>query len=113
MNMSMIGLAWAILGGVLEPVWVIGLKKYGENKSIPWLLFTVLFMYLSPMCLAFAMGDGMSVGVAYSIWTGLGAVFAMLAGFFLFKEKVERIKVFFVMFIIIGVVGLELSTVVM
>ena len=109
--MSMVGLAWVILGGLLEPVWVIGLKKYGETRSLKWLLFTVVFMYLSPACLAFAMGDGMSVGIAYSIWTGLGAVFAMIAGYVLFKERVGRIKVFLVMLIIIGVVGLELSAV--
>ena len=110
--MSMIGLAWVIVGGFLEPVWVIGLKKYSEKKSFFWLLFTILFMYLSPMCIGFAMGEGMSVGIAYSIWTGLGAVFAMLSGMILFKEKLERIKVVLVMMIIIGVVGLELSSVI-
>ncbi len=109
----MVGLAWVIVGGFLEPVWVIGLKKYGEKHSFGWLLFTIIFMYISPMCLAFAMGDGMSVGVAYSIWTGLGAVFAMITGYLLFKEKVERMKVLMVLLIIIGVVGLELSTVIM
>lgn len=111
--MSMVGLMWVLIGGCLEPVWVIGLKKYGEQHSLKWLLFTIIFMYLSPACLAFAMGDGMSVGMAYSIWTGLGAVFAMIAGYILFKEKLERIKIFLVFVIIIGVVGLELSTVMM
>ncbi len=111
--MSMIGLAWVILGGFLEPVWVIGLKKYGEKHSVWWLLFTIVFMYASPMCLAFAMGDGMSVGVAYSLWTGLGSIFAMITGYILFKERVGRLKVLMVMMIIIGVVGLELSTVIM
>jgi len=110
--LSLVGLAWVIVGGFLEPMWVIGLKKYGEKHTVFWLLFTILFMYLSPMCLGFAMGEGMSVGIAYSIWTGLGAVFAMIAGFVLFKEKVERIKVLLVFVIIIGVVGLEMSSVI-
>ena len=110
--MSLVGLAWVIVGGFLEPMWVIGLKKYGEKHTVFWLLFTILFMYLSPMCLGFAMGEGMSVGIAYSIWTGLGAVFVMIAGFVLFKEKVERIKVLLVFVIIIGVVGLEMSSVI-
>ena len=111
--MGLIGLAWVVLGGFLEPVWVIGLKMYGERHSKRWLLFTIVFMYLSPMCLAFAMGDGMSVGIAYSIWTGLGSIFAMITGYILFKERVERIKIGLVAMIIIGVVGLELSTVIM
>jgi len=53
--MSLIGLAWVILGGFLEPVWVIGLKKYSEKHSLFWIVFTVVFMYLSPMTIAFAM----------------------------------------------------------
>ncbi len=96
---------------MLEPMWVIGLKKYSDNHSLFWLLFTIVMMYASPMCLAFAMADGMSVGIAYSIWTGLGAVFAMIVGIVLFKENVERIKIALVLMIIAGVVGLELSTV--
>ena len=110
--MGWVGLAWVIFGGMLEPMWVIGLKKYSEKHSVFWFIFTVIMMYASPMCLAFAMADDMSVGVAYSIWTGLGAVFAMLVGIILFKEKVERIKILLVLMIIAGVVGLELSTVV-
>jgi len=101
-----------LFGGFLEPVWVIGLKKYSETKSFLWIVFTVFFMYLSPMCIGFAMGEGMSVGVAYSIWTGIGAVFATISGIVLFKEKLERVKIALVMMIIIGVVGLELSSVI-
>ncbi len=93
-------------------MWVIGLKKYSEKHSKFWFLFTAFFVYASPMCIAFAMGDGMSVGVAYSIWTGLGAVFSVITGYILFKEKLERIKIIMVLMIIIGVVGLEASTVI-
>ena len=110
--MALIGLAWVILGGFLEPLWVIGLKKYSETHSKLWLLFTILMMYCSPMTIAFAMGDGMSVGIAYSLWTGLGAVFAVITGYILFKERLERVKVFLIIMIIVGVVGLELSSVI-
>ena len=109
----MIGLAWVLFGGFLEPLWVIGLKKYSERKSKLILLVTVILMYASPMCIAFAMQDGMSVGVAYSIWTGLGAVFSVAAGCLLFKERMDRLRILFVMMIIAGVVGLELSGAVM
>jgi len=110
--MSLVGLAWVIVGGFLEPLWVIGLKKYSEKHSFFWIVFTILFMYLSPMTIAFAMQDGMSLGMAYSIWTGLGAVFSVLVGYFLFKDKMDRLKVVFIAMIIAGVVGLEMSTVI-
>lgn len=100
---------WVILGSFLEPVWVIGLKKYNETHSLFWGIFAVAFIIISPSMMSFSMNMGMSVGIAYSIWTGLGAVFTMIAGLVLFKEKVDRVRIFFVMLIIIGVVGLELS----
>lgn len=102
-------LLWVIIGGFLEPVWVIGLKKYNETKSLGWGIFAVVFMILSPMFLSFAMNT-MSVGVAYSIWTGIGAVFTMIVGAILYKDSIDRIKIFLVFMIIVGVVGLELSS---
>ena len=110
--MSLIGLAWVILGGFLEPVWVIGLKKYSEKHSLFWIVFTVVFMYLSPMTIAFAMQDGMYLGMSYSIWTGLGAVFSVIVGYILFTDKLDRLKVLFIAMVIAGVVGLEMSTVI-
>ena len=108
----MIGLAWVVFGGFLEPMWVIGLKKYSEKHSLFWIAFTIFFMYLSPMTISFAMGEGMSLGMSYSIWTGLGAVFSVLVGYFMFKDNLDRMKIVFIVMIIAGVVGLELSTVV-
>ena len=104
-------LLWVIVGGVLEPVWVIMLKKYdtADDHKLFWLIMTVLFMYLSPMCVGMAMKD-MDLGMAYSMWTGMGAVFTMVAGYLLYHEKVDRIKVGLVFMILVGVVGLHLST---
>lgn len=102
-------LIWVIIGGFLEPVWVIGLKKYDETKSLLWGAFTVFFMILSPMFLSFAM-DSMNVGVAYSIWTGIGAVFTMIVGAILYKDRIDRIKVLLVLVIITGVAGLQLTS---
>jgi multidrug transporter EmrE-like cation transporter len=36
----------------------------------------------------------------------------MIAGILLFKEKLERVKIALVLMIVVGVVGLELSTVI-
>lgn len=102
-------LLWVLLGGFLEPVWVIGLKKYNDTRHLAWGAFAVIFMIVSPMCMSFAM-ETMNVGVAYSIWTGVGAVFTMLVGVVLYKERVDRVKVFLVFLIIAGVVGLQLTS---
>ena len=103
-------LAWIIIGGFMEPLWVILLKKMNETHSIMWAIAAAIVIIASPMCLSFAMEGGMAMGVAYSIWTGIGAVFTMIAGVVLYKDKVNRLKILFVMLILFGVVGLQLST---
>ena len=54
--------------------------------------------------------DSISVGVAYSIWTGIGAVMTVIAGVVLYKDRIDRMKVLFIFLIIVGVVGLEMSS---
>ena len=100
---------WIIIGGFLEPVWVMALKRYDDTKSLAWAAFALVFMIASPMCLSFAMKT-MPVGMSYAIWTGLGAIFTMIAGMVVYHEKVDRIKVALVFVIIIGVAGLQLTT---
>lgn len=107
--MTDLALAWVILGGLLEPVWVLALKKYDMTKSLGWGAVAAVFMICSPVCLAFAM-ETMPVGIAYSIWTGLGAVLTLAVGIVVYKERLDRLKVLFVFLIIVGVVGLQLSS---
>ena len=102
-------LLWIIIGGFLEPVWVVALKRYDDTKSLLWGAAALFFIIASPMCLSFAMKT-MPVGISYAIWTGLGAVFTMVAGMVLYKEKPDRLKVLFVFMIIVGVAGLQLSS---
>jgi len=99
---------WIILGGLFEPVWVVSMKK-SENFTKPlWTAATILFIVVSPYCLSLAMKE-MPVGTAYAIWTGIGAVFTTIAGFVLYKEKIERRRVFFIFIIVVGVMGLALA----
>ncbi len=41
------------------------------------------------------------MGTAYAVWTGIGAVGALVAGYFLFKERAELVRSFFILLIII------------
>ena len=104
-------LLWVIAGGVLEPAWVIALKKYdtAEKHRCAWLAVMVFFMYLSPFCVGMAMKT-MDLGIAYSMWTGMGAVFAMIAGYVLYHEKAGIAKIMLVFMILAGVTGLHLSS---
>ena len=52
----------------------------------------------------------MPVGTAYAIWTGIGAAGTVGAGIFLFNEPVTASRLFFIVVIVVGIIGLKLST---
>jgi small multidrug resistance pump len=51
----------------------------------------------------------MDVSTAYAVWSGLGTFLIALIGIIHFKESFSLIKIISLMFIILGVVGVNLS----
>ncbi|MFA7627293.1 MAG: SMR family transporter, partial [Candidatus Kapaibacterium sp.] len=47
------------------------------------------------------------VGTAYAVWTGVGAVGTTILGMILFKESTEFWRIFFILMIVCGIVGLK------
>ncbi len=105
--METIAIVWLIIGGLLEPFWVITLKKSESFKKIGWALATIFFMIASPYFLALAMLS-IPLGTAYAVWTGIGAIGTLIAGYLVYDERVQRIQIFFVFVILAGVVGLQM-----
>lgn len=96
-----------IIGGLLEPAWVIAMKK-SENFHRPlWSIAAVILIVASPYCMSLSL-DEIPVGTAYAIWTGIGALCTVIAGAILFHEKNNLRQFIFLSMIIIGVVGLSL-----
>ena len=100
---------WIILfiAGLFEIAWAIGLK-YTEGFSKLWpSVFTILSMIISMGLLAYSVKH-LPIGTAYAIWTGIGAVGTAILGIILFNESRELVRVFFILLIVIGIVGLKL-----
>ena len=50
------------------------------------------------------------MGTAYAIWTGIGALGAVIVGVILFKEPVTLVRLFFVAMLLTGIIGLKLTS---
>ena len=50
------------------------------------------------------------LGTAYAIWTGIGALGAVIVGIVLFKESVIPARIFFVTLLLIGIIGLKITS---
>lgn len=105
---TLIAYVWLIIGGLLEPAWVLSLKKFNEKKNVTWAVLTAVFIITSPFFLSLAIKEGMGVGVAYAAWTGIGAVFTTILGIVLYKESSDRKRLFFIFVIIIAAAGLAI-----
>ncbi len=102
-----VAMAFIIIGGLLEPVWVVALKKFDVERRIVWAVATVFFAVLSPALMGLGM-EAVGVGVAYAVWTGIGAVCTMVVGYVLYQDRIGAAKMVCVGMILAGVIGLEL-----
>ncbi|BED05769.1 TPA: quaternary ammonium compound efflux SMR transporter SugE [Escherichia coli] len=104
-------MSWIILviAGLLEVVWAVGLKyTYGFSRLTPSVI-TVTAMIVSMALLAWAM-KSLPVGTAYAVWTGIGAVGAAITGIVLLGESANPMRLASLALIVLGIIGLKLST---
>ncbi len=79
----------------------------GFSKFTPSIV-TLVLMIISFGLLSTAM-VGLPVGSAYAVWTGIGAVGAVILGIILFHESVDPLRIICIVVIISGVMGLKFS----
>lgn len=98
-----------VLAGLFEVVWAVGLKyTHGFTRLWPSLI-TVAGMAASFWLLAIAMKT-LPLGTAYAVWVGIGTIGAFVAGIVLFGESTSWMRIASVALIMLGLVGLKLSS---
>jgi len=85
------------------------LMKYTEGftKAVPSLVMFVCYA-VSIVSLSVAVRK-LDIGVIYAIWAGCGVALVTLLGMALFGEPLTLTKVLFILLILVGVVGLNLT----
>ncbi|GGZ75673.1 DMT family transporter [Streptomyces echinoruber] len=103
-------MAWllVIVAGLLETGFAVCLKlSHGFTRVWP----TVAFC-------AFALGSfglltlslrKLDVGPAYAVWTGIGAAGTAVYGMVFLGDVVSTLKIVSITFVIVGIIGLQLS----
>ena len=104
-------MAWfyLVIAGLMEIGWAIGLKYTdGFTRPIPSVL-TGSAIVLSMAFLALAMRT-IPVGTAYAVWVGIGAFGTAVLGIYLFNESRELLRLFFILLLLVSVIGLKLAS---
>lgn len=98
---------WLYLGiaGAMEVLWSTFLKfSEGFTKPLPTVI-TAAGLAASMFFLAKAT-KVLPIGTAYGIWTGIGALGAVIVGIVVFKEPATAGRIFFASLLLVGIVGL-------
>lgn len=101
---------WVLLAAVVvEIAWAMSLKWIQMQPGVASISTSLVLTALNMLALSFAM-RGIPVGTAYAVWTGLGAVGITLLVVVFFQDPLGTARLGFLALIIVGVVGLKLST---
>ena len=95
-----------ILAGVIEVVWVSGLK----HGSTWWEWLITLMAILLRFKVLLEGEEKLPLGTVYAVFTGLGTAGTVLSEMLLFGEPVEPLKLVFIGTLAAGVISLKLVT---
>jgi quaternary ammonium compound-resistance protein SugE len=103
--------AWVylVIAGILEVVWSFFMKQSDGFTKLQPTLITFATMFVSFGLLSLSMRT-LPLGTAYSIWTGIGAVGAFVAGVLLLGEQANPMRIMAAAMIVGGLVLMKLSS---
>ena len=84
--------------------------KLSEGFTRPlYTVLTLIGLVLSFLFLSQATRV-LPLGTAYAIWTGIGAVGAVVVGIVIFREPVTALRMVFVVLLLTGIIGLKATS---
>jgi len=106
-----VSMSWILLvvAGLLETCWAIGLK-YTQGFTKPAASAFTLITLAGSMYLLAKAAEQLPIGTAYSVWVGIGALGASVLGIFLFKEEATPARLFFLLLLIVSILGLKMTS---
>lgn len=102
-----------IIGGLFETGFAISLGKAQASSGKElwlWLITFGICVSVSMFLLFKAMGgeNPIPVGTAYAVWGAIGAIGTVIGGILLFGEAITFWRLFFLVTLVISIVGLQL-----
>ncbi len=100
---------YLVIAGGLEVFWSTCMKFSEGFSDLKYTILTVVGMIFSFLFLSQAT-KSLPLGTAYAVWTGIGALGAVIVGIVMFKEPVTAARIFFVALLLVGIVGLKATS---
>ncbi len=99
-----------IIAGLCESgfAFCLGKTKPAVGSEWWWWIAGFAFFYVLSAVLLAKATQTIPIGIAYPVWTGIGAVGAVLLGIFVFHEPATFWRLLFLSTLILSIVGLKI-----
>ena len=103
-------IAWIalVIAGLLDVGWAISMKYAEGYTRLGWTLVSLLLLAAFVFLLGRAL-QVLGVGIAYTVWTGIGAVGTLTMGVLLFNEALNPMKVAGIALVLVGIAALKFA----
>ncbi|MCC8967953.1 multidrug efflux SMR transporter [Bradyrhizobium sp. Pear76] len=103
-------LAWIalVVAGLLDVGWAISMKYAEGYTRLGWTLVSLVLLAAFVFLLGRAL-QVLGVGVAYTVWTGIGAAGTLAMGVLLFNEALNPMKIAGIALVLIGIAALKFA----
>ena len=100
---------WLALAGaiVIEVAATLGLRASDGFRNRAWLVPVVVGYIASFSMLSWSLSLGMPVGIAYGVWSACGVALVAILARYLFAEPLTRMMALGIVFIVAGVLTIE------
>ncbi len=101
---------FVVIAGVFEVVFAscLGRAKEATGNEVYWWYAGFILSLGISMTLLVKATQGLPIGTAYAVWTGIGAVGTVILGIVLFEEPADFWRLFFLCTLIGSLIGLKL-----
>ena len=100
---------YLLFASLAEMGWPVSLKiSQMPGKAIIGWTLAIIFLTISGIFLWLAQRE-IPIGTAYAVWTGIGATGTFVIGIIFFNDVVSFLRIFSVILIIVGVIGLKIA----
>jgi len=103
-------IAWLtlLLAGVLDVAWAVSMKYAEGYTRLGWSILSLALLAAFVFLLGRAL-QVLEVGVAYAVWTGIGAAGTLIMGVALFGETLNPAKIAGIVLVMTGIVALKFA----
>src|SRR5215213_10001027 len=103
-------IAWVALvtAGLLDVGWAISMKYAEGYTKLGWSIASLALLGAFVFLLGRAL-QVLEIGVAYTVWTGIGAVGTVTMGVLLFGEAMSAMKIAGIALVLAGIAALKFA----